>query len=118
MDSGWADLTRDIVAIILMVAGAVLCVTLTIGLVKVIPTLRRSALNFEKVTASAVEAAPNIVDATANIKETTGYLRDAAKDVAQATPVLQLLGPAGAAANLASTGVGRIAGFIRGLFRR
>ena len=117
MDSGLAAVTRDIVAILLMAAGGVLCIALTIGIAKVIPSLIRTAHHLEKVTASAAEAAPHITKAAENFKETTEYLRNVAGDVAAASPVLKLLGAAGAAANFANTGVGRMFGFIRERFR-
>ena len=116
MDSGIAALILDIVAILSIAAAGVLCVALTTGLVKVFPSLRRSALNFEKVTESAAEAAPHVAKTAENLKETIEYLRNTAGDIAQASPVLRLLGSAGAAANLANTGIGRIFGVIRRLF--
>ena len=150
MDNDMVSLLRDVAAIVLMAAGAVFFAVLTLTLIKLSSPLRRTAHNFEKVSASAAEASPNIVAVTAhiedasryirdaardisqatpvlmtdlvavseNIKETTGYVRDAAKDVAGATPVLKWLGPAGAAANTASSGIGRIGRFLSGLFRR
>ena len=159
MDSGSAAVARDIVAILLIAAGGVLCIALTIGIAKVIPSLSRTAHHLEKVTASTAEAAPHIAKAAENIervtasvaeaaphitkaaeniervtanaaeaaphitkaaenfKETTEYLRNVAGDVAAASPVLKLLGTAGAAANFANTGVGRMFGFIRERFR-
>ena len=81
------------------------------------PSLRRSTLNLEKFTESAAEAGPNIVAASENVREITVNVLSASEDIAAATPVLQWLGPAGKAANIANTGLGRLAGFLRGLFR-
>jgi hypothetical protein len=118
MESDAMTLVKDIVSIILMVVATVLCAALIIGLIKVFPTLRRSLLNLERVSTSAAEAAPDMVAAAGNIKEATAHIRDAAKDVVGATSILRLLGPAGAAANIASTGIGRLGPWIAGLFRR
>ncbi len=115
MESDAMTLVKDIVSIILMAVATVLCAALIIGLIKVFPTLRRSLLNLERVSTSTAEAAP---DVATNIKEATAYIRDAAKDVAGATSILRLLGPAGAAANIASTGIGRLGPWITRLFRR
>ncbi len=112
------SLAKDIAVIVLAVAAAALCVTITVGWIRLLPALRRSVLNLEEVMSSAVGAAPHMVETAVNVKNTTAYLMAAAKDVSQATPVLRWLGPAGATVNVAQHGVGRIAGFIRGLFRR
>ena len=167
MSSNLLIIIRDIAVILLLAAGTVLCVVLAVAITRIIPSLRRSAMNLERATGSAAEAGPNIVatsenvreisgnllgaskdvsettplfrevavnmekftasaaeagpglvEVSENIKETTVHLRSAAADVAGATPVLRLLGPAGTAANIANTGLDRLAGFVRGLFRR
>ena len=89
------------------------------------PSLRQSALNIEKATGSISDASPNIVAISENIKEITenqkdaaGYATSAIKDIAEATPLLRLLGPAGRMANFAKMGIGKLGGFIRGVFRR
>lgn len=112
------SLAKDVAIIALVVTAAALCVTITVGVMRLLPALRQSVLNLEKVTSSAVEAAPHMVEAAANAKDITAHLLTAAKDVSAATPVLRLLGPAGATVNLAQHGVGRIGGFIRSLFSR
>ena len=116
MDS--VTIVRDIAAIILMATGTVFCITLTIGLFKILPSLGQSARNIERATESTAEALSDIAVASMNLKEATGYIRDAAKDVAEASRFLRLLGPPGAAANLASQGIGRLGQWIVNLLRR
>lgn len=111
-------LIKEIVAIILMATGTAFCITLTIGLFKVLPSLRRSARNIERITEGAAGATSDIAAMSKNLKEATGYIRDAARDIAGATPVLRLLGPAGAAANITSQGIGRLGQWIANLVRR
>ncbi len=89
----------------------------TASVAEAAPHITKAAENIERVTANAAEAAPHITKAAENFKETTEYLRNVAGDVAAASPVLKLLGTAGAAANFANTGVGRMFGFIRERFR-
>ena len=90
-------LMRDVVAIILMAAGTVLCVALSFGLFKIFPSISRPVQNIEKLADSAAKAAPNMAAASENMKEATGYLRDAVKDTRDTTPLLRLLGRAGTA---------------------
>ena len=115
---GNVSVIKDIVAIILMSIGVVSCAVLVGGLVWLLPSLFRSARNIESITRSAVELTPDIIVAGKNLREATGYARDAAKDVAVATPLLRFLGPAGTTANIANQGIGRVAQWVAGLFRR
>ena len=89
MASESINIIKDISAIILMVAGAVLCVVLTVAIAKVFPSLRRSALNIEQATERAAEAGPNIVAASGSVKEIAGNLAGAAKDISESTPALR-----------------------------
>ena len=98
-----------------MSSGAMLCVALAVATIKVVPSLRNSAKNLEKATGSAAEAGPNIVATSENIKELTANLLKASEDVAAATPVLRWIGPAGRAADIANTGLGKLGDFVRGL---
>ena len=158
---------KDIAAIILMGAGAMLLAALGVLVIKVSPSLSRSSRNMEKITENAAAAAPDIVAASENVKEITGNMVSASKDiseatpslrqavsnieqatasiaeaspnivviaenvkeitdysvrslkdVSEATPLLRLLGPAGRVANFAEMGIGKLGGFIRGIFRR
>ena len=115
---GNVSVIKDIVDIILMSIGAVSCAVLVGGLALLLPSLFRSARNIESITRSAVGLTPDIVAAGKNLRETTEYVRDAAKDVAGATPLLRFLGPAGSTVNIASQGIGRVAQWVAGLFRR
>ena len=64
------------------------------------------------------DISPHVVEATANVKDLTSNLLSASKDISQATPLLRLLGPAGATVNIAQQGVGRIGGWLRSLVSR
>ena len=44
------SVVKDIAAILLLASGATLCIALTIVVVKLFPSIRRSVLNLEKVT--------------------------------------------------------------------
>ena len=112
------ELAKDILVIISLITVAALCLTIIAGMAVLLPAVRRFLLNMEKVTESAAEMAPHMAEAASNLKDTTAHVLSAAKDVSQATHLLRLLGPAGATANVAQQGIGRIGGFIRGLFRR
>ena len=104
---------KDIAEILLLISGAALCVTLTIVAAKLFPAIRRSVVNLEKATSDAADAGPVFLTILGNIKTTSEHLVTASSDVAGATPILRLLGPAGKAANIAETGLGRLWDLIR-----
>ena len=78
MNSEPLTLIKDVAIIALMVSGFALCLTLTIGLVRIFPSLRRSLFNLEKASEAAPEVAANAVTASQaiaaaaeNVKTTT-----------------------------------------------
>ena len=89
MSSESLSVIRDIVAIILMATGAVLCIVLAVTVGKLLPSLGRSTQNIERATEDAANAGTSIIVASENVKGTTEHLLEAAKGVSEATPVLQ-----------------------------
>ena len=119
------DLALGISAIVLAVAAAALCVTLTVGLVVMLPRLRRIADNLEQATQSAAQTASNtavisqsfadrsdriaenLAQSTENLNKTMANTAEAAGNAASAS---RLLGPAVSVANWVYAARGQILG--------
>ena len=69
------------------------------------------AADVRRTTASAAEATENLAKASKNILESSAYIRTALQ-------LLELLGPAGRAANYANMGISKIPNLLRSIFRR
>ena len=69
------------------------------------------AADVRKTTTSAAEASESLAEASKNILESSAYIRTALQ-------LLELLGPAGRAANYANMGISKIPNLLRGIFRR
>ena len=89
------DLITDLGVAVLVIVGSVLCVTLTIAVVKLLPPLLNTARNLEKITSdlAAVSAdvaqdisktAQNVSAASANAVESSQNMVNATGDVAEA----------------------------------
>ncbi len=122
---GTLDLALGISAIVLAVAAAALCVTLTVGLVVMLPRLRRIADNLERTTQSAAQTAANtaaisqsfagrsdriaenLAQATENLNKTMAGTAEAAGNAASAS---RLLGPTVSVANWVYNARGHIVG--------
>ena len=69
------------------------------------------ATDVKKTTAAVAEASENLVKGSKNILESSAYIRTALQ-------LLELLGPAGRAANYANMGISKIPDLLRRVFRR
>ena len=69
------------------------------------------ASDMRETAASTAEAAGHLKGTAKNALEASAYLRTAMQ-------LLELLGPAGRAANFANMGIGRVTEMVRGVFRR
>ena len=127
---------KEIGIILLLVGAFGLCVIVAIGLVKLFPHLRRWAEHMAttaeaaaKITgdfaAVSADVAGGLRENAASTAETADHLKGTAKNVMAssaylrtAMQLLELLGPAGRAANSANMGIGRVTEMVRGIFRR
>ena len=69
------------------------------------------AADMKKTTAATAEATENLAKGSKNILESSAYIRTALQ-------LLELLGPAGRAANYANMGISKIPDLLRRIFRR
>ena len=122
-------LVKDIAIILLAVSATVLCVTFTVGSIKLFPSLRRTARHLDSATAStakissdfaqvSADIAANVQKGTASMANAAENIASASKDVADVTPLLKLLGPALKAVDFAEMGIERIPGLLQRIIRR
>ena len=81
------EVSTGIVAILLMVTGMVLCLTLTFAVLKIVPSIRRNLDNMEEATRNLAEATRNLPETAGNVKEISKNLLSVIKDVSNATPI-------------------------------
>ena len=93
------EVSTGIVAILLMVTGMVLCLTLTFAVLKIVPSIRRNLDDMEEATRNLAEATRNLPETAGNVKEISKNLLSVIKDVSNATPILKWIGLANSVAD-------------------
>ena len=132
-------ITQFATILVLLVATAFMTVLL-VAFVRWFPSVKRTTENLERATFHLVSTSQNLQQTTAHLAKIAGdfaensrdvsvHLAEAAKNVAEssgyirtAVRLLELLGPAGHAAQFAQTGLGRLLEWFKdqgpGLFSR
>ena len=111
MGSEVTAVVKDIAVILLVVSATVLCVSITVGLIKLFPSIRdaihhlaSTARSASKISSDFAEVSANVATnldrGTASIASASGNICSISKDVADFTPLLRLLGPAGKAGSI------------------
>lgn len=122
----------DLTTIFTLLVATALMGALLVALVKWFPSVKRTTENLERASFHLVSTSQNLEQTTTHLATITGdfadksqqissNLAEASKNVAEssgyirtAVRLLELLGPAGAAAQLAQTGLGRLLEWFKG----
>lgn len=129
-------IVKEIAVILLVATATALCVLTIVGLVRLFPYLRHISQNLAGTTASTAKIAGDLASVSAevadDIRKATAATAETAENMAQtsknvldssayirtALQLLELLGPAGRAANYANMGISKIPNLLRSIFRR
>lgn len=129
-------IVKEVAIIVLLASASILCVLVIVGLAQLFPHLRRFADNLAGITASTAKIAGDLASVSADvaddIRKTTAATAETAENMAKtsknifdssayirtALQLLELLGPAGRAANYANMGISKIPNLLRSILRR